>query len=273
MSTPEVPVVGRRWQDQFKESAERFARDTKNHEMTVLRDDGLYRHLRFAPSSSGFYWFDLVTWPGFLAFVWSDTSHIFTRVEDMFTFFRRPDYGINPGYWAEKLVSSRDVAKEFDEARFYRLVDEQVEEWIRDHKGDDPAFADSLREALTEHGLRDVFDESEARHAFDRFAFVPADGQKRIDAAERKWSSTYEKDTPRAERDAAWKAFQRTKFDETYTFADTWEWDLRDWHWSYLWACHAIVWGIAQYDAAKPSAVGGEPKATPSNASDLGGGS
>lgn len=27
--------------------AARFARDTAQHEMTVLHDDGLYRHLRF----------------------------------------------------------------------------------------------------------------------------------------------------------------------------------------------------------------------------------
>ena len=263
------------WQDQFKESAERFARETKDHQLTVLRDDGQYRHLRFAPPSSGFYWFDLVTWPGFLAFVWSDNSHIFTRVEDMFMFFRRPDHGINPGYWAEKLVTGRDLAKSFNEAGFYRLVDEQVDEWIRDYDGPDPEFATLLREAIGESGLRDVFDEHEARSALDRFSFVTADGQKRIDAAERAWSNTYGKDVPRVAIDAAWKAYQRVKFDETYAFADTHEWDLRDWHWSYLWACHAIVWGIEQYDAARkatepnPSAVGGERSDNPNP--DLGG--
>ena len=33
--------------------------------------------------------------------------------------------------------------------------------------------------------------------------------------------------------------------------SDIWEWDLRDYEWSFLWCCHAILLGIAQYDAAR----------------------
>ncbi|MEV7870133.1 hypothetical protein AB0P17_29495 [Streptomyces sp. NPDC088124] len=36
--------------------------------------------------------------------------------------------------------------------------------------------------------------------------------------------------------------------DLTFTFSDTWEWQLRDYDWWFLWACHAIVAGIARYD-------------------------
>jgi len=36
-----------------------------------------------------------------------------------------------------------------------------------------------------------------------------------------------------------------------FRWTDTWEWDLRDYDWWFLWSCHAIVWGIAQYDAWK----------------------
>lgn len=36
-----------------------------------------------------------------------------------------------------------------------------------------------------------------------------------------------------------------------FQFEDLWEWDFHDWDWSFLWACHAVVWGIGQYDAAK----------------------
>lgn len=39
-------------------------------------------------------------------------------------------------------------------------------------------------------------------------------------------------------------------------FPDPWEESFEDYSWEFLWACHAIVWGIAQYDAArKPAAV------------------
>lgn len=40
------------------------------------------------------------------------------------------------------------------------------------------------------------------------------------------------------------------------SFPDFWEYDLQDFTLRYLWACHAIRWGIAQYDGlgnhAKP---------------------
>jgi hypothetical protein len=46
-----------------------------------------------------------------------------------------------------------------------------------------------------------------------------------------------------------------------FRFEDTWEWSFKDYDWWFLWACQAIVWGIAQYDAAKAApAEGGEPE-------------
>jgi hypothetical protein len=35
-----------------------------------------------------------------------------------------------------------------------------------------------------------------------------------------------------------------------FRFENTWEWDFRDYDWWFVWACHAIVWGIEQYDTA-----------------------
>ena len=48
-------------------SRERFAKDTATHAMTILRDDGLYRHLRFKRPNTSSYYFDIITWPGYLA--------------------------------------------------------------------------------------------------------------------------------------------------------------------------------------------------------------
>ena len=36
-----------------------------------------------------------------------------------------------------------------------------------------------------------------------------------------------------------------------FQFHDAREWEFRDYDWWFVWACHAIVWGIAQYDAVK----------------------
>lgn len=33
-------------------------------------------------------------------------------------------------------------------------------------------------------------------------------------------------------------------------FDDAWEWDLKDYTYSFIWCCHAIAWGIQQYDHA-----------------------
>ena len=35
---------------------------------------------------------------------------------------------------------------------------------------------------------------------------------------------------------------------EGFEFHDVWEWSFGDWDRSFLWACHAIVWGIGRYD-------------------------
>jgi hypothetical protein len=45
---------------------------------------------------------------------------------------------------------------------------------------------------------------------------------------------------------------------EPFRFQDSWEWQLKGYDWSFLWCCHALKWGIAQYDARPPAATSGE---------------
>jgi hypothetical protein len=114
--------------DSIKAMADRFAKETAEHEMTVLHDDGLYRHLKFRNAEHGFYWYELVTWPGFLA-VGGDVDHyVFSRVEDMFTFFRRNgnEHGINPSYWSEKIQDGRERAEAYSEDVFKQRVTEDL---------------------------------------------------------------------------------------------------------------------------------------------------
>ncbi len=89
------------------ESKERFERETIDHELTILHDDGLYRHVRCARPGSGIHRFELITWPGHLTISGDvDTALTFRRADDMFQFFRGAG-DINPGYWAEKIVGDR----------------------------------------------------------------------------------------------------------------------------------------------------------------------
>lgn len=188
--------------------ADRFAQDTARHGMTVLHDDGLYRHLRFTQPrpASWAYWFDLVTWPGCLT-IRGDIggTYTFSRLPDMFEFFRGRVGRINAHYWSEKLAGGRESAKEYSEERFRRVVSEQVGHAVQG--GDAPrGLGRAVREEI--FGSEFLAVEEEARSVLESFEY---------------------------------KGFR---------FKDTWELDFRDFEWTFLWACHAIVWGIARWDKA-----------------------
>lgn len=190
----------------------RFLTDVAAHEMTILRDDGLYRHLRFSVPRSSFYRFDLVTWPGYLAITGDMGSSTFARIPDMFTFFRaapgqgdKPaeEMGINPSYWGEKLVAvDRNGWKEFDKDHFKRVLVEQVKEY----------GAKGMKNKILQEVKEEVFS-----------LLDDANGALAMDAA--------------------------SKFDcEGFTFSDVFDHDYERPTFHYLWLCWAIVWGIRQYD-------------------------
>ena len=80
---------------------EEFLRDVSKHKITILMDNDVYRHVRLENPNTSNHWFELITWPGCLAYHGDMGSFIFSRTTDMFSFFRGK--GINPGYWAEKV--------------------------------------------------------------------------------------------------------------------------------------------------------------------------
>jgi hypothetical protein len=216
----------------YPEIAARFARDTAGHTMTVLHDDGLYRHLRFSSRPGGYseYWFDLITTPGQLVFSGDGESYVFRRITDMFEFFRSGIYRdgslhINPGYWSEKLTSNRESVKDFQEDLFVKLIWEQAnhlieQEYVKPDQAD--RFRQAIKDDIVEGGLYATADE--AYRTVEEFEFY---------------------------NDAS------KEFDYRYTadvrFEDAWEWfsATKDFDWWFLWACHAIVWGIARYDRVR----------------------
>jgi hypothetical protein len=202
--------------EEVKHVAKRFAGECGNHQMTVLHDDGLYRHLRFTAREGYSYWFDLITWPGSLTFNGDMGTWVFSRVEDMFDFFGG-SY-VNYDYWGEKVRAGQ--TKAYCEELFKQLVTEHAQELI--DSGDQPA---ALMAAINE----DIFEEdysyeTGARQLLDEFRFMP----------------------PAAEGIVSGLEFQ---------FADTWEWGFRTYTVHYLYACHAIQWGIGQYRSAKSAAL------------------
>jgi hypothetical protein len=192
----------------------------KGLELTVLHDDGLYRHLRWRGPSC--FWFELVTWPGHLYLGGDVHDYAFSRTADMFEFFGAGLSGvkpedINPDYWAEKITAG-EPPREYSPAKFRAAV---VDGFLQARHRFPKAMPlwELVREELL---LDDVADDQErARAALADFSFFSA-----VD-------------------------------DRRFEFSDWWDWDIKDWDTHYLRACWAIVWGIGQYRAQTAAAIGG----------------
>jgi hypothetical protein len=193
-------------------AAERFTADVAKHEMTVLHDDGLYRHIRFKSPENGFYWFDLITWPGNLVISGDMETFAFARERDMCGFFRGQH--VNPQYWAEKLRAPRPAdVKVYSPDRFR----EHVMDTVKDAENDYPGLTAAAEEYFFGFGAEwNTEVEGDAVAGLQRFEYRPPDDEG-----------------------------------EPFIFTDTWEWDLTDYSYQFLWCCHALLWGIAQYDKAK----------------------
>lgn len=184
--------------------AEMFRINTAEHQLTVLHDDGLYRHIRMAKPGTGLYHYDLVTWPGYLAISGDLDSYVFARIQDMFAFFR--GHEVNPHYWGEKVKDDPKRTTSYSEDAFKRLVEERLSELP------DIDLTESQRETKAE-----IFEQVAAGDGYHE------EGAREI------------------LRDG----------ERVGLFFDTWEWDLSDWDWHFLYCLNAIAAGIAAYDAAK----------------------
>ena len=227
---------------------ETFLKDVAKHEMKVLLDNGLYRHLRFSATGKHLWnqWYDIITWPGRLAYTGDMGTYVFARLEDMFEFFRtRPSESrnlyINTGYWGEKLeaVDRRGKAcdfMEFSPELLKGYVEDAIKDWVEgfpvefesDEAEESEAkkkFEAELREAI-EGDIYSYLDdgEHEARRALNDFSFTPEVGRFAPN--------------PRP-----------------YEFSDTWEWDCQEYTGRFVWCCYALAWGIQQYDALKAEAT------------------
>lgn len=140
-----------------------------HHQLTVLRDEGLYRHLRFAAPGTMNWSFDLVTWPGHLAIAGDvGAGYMFARNPDMLTFFAdgRPPGHINAPYWAQKLVGHPQV-REFSERLFHEYLVDLVAQARDELEGDDDAAAAFV--ALVDEELSGLSNAHEAHQALEDF--------------------------------------------------------------------------------------------------------
>lgn len=194
-------------------TAEEFLKDVATHQMAVLLNSGIYRHLKFRAEKNGWnQWFEIITWPGHLTLSGDMGTWTFARVEDMFTFFRSSELKINEGYWAEKLQGGDSyggrLAMQFDVDVFRKHLFQQLKS--SDLTSRQRGFVGrELREAL------EFVDENEyALHqeVYEFHCEVPGYGRFEFDGADLPSGRIY-----------------------TYRF---------------VWCLYAIVWGIQQFDKA-----------------------
>jgi hypothetical protein len=202
-------------QSKRRNSVAQFALDIANHECRIVRDDGVYRHVRFSNPSCRFnQWFDLVTWPGSLCFAGDMGTYVFARLTDMFEFFRLDGRRTEPdlGYWAEKCqAKDRDGVEEFCPDLFKNNVARAFRQWTEDFNLEDRKQRDERQELWAE-----------------------------IKTDVLSWADDGEQAAIGAACNFIWK--------DRYPFQDFYEYDSRVYTHRFQWCCHAIPWGIGKYD-------------------------
>jgi hypothetical protein len=223
------------------DTLERFQRDIAEHKMRIIREDGMYRHIRFAQPGTNCMSFELITWPGHLCYTGDMGTYVFERLHDMFEFFRRGEhnrYSIDMRYWAEKVTagdkSSRDNGiLEFsaDKAKrqAWEAVAHFIEQYLTPDEDEPKEVQDTCMRARNDlrAGVREMLDTADDNDirfydALNDFSFCQQDSD-------------------------AWKELGL----ESFEFSDVWEWDMRDYTFRFEWCCYALSWAMQTYDRFK----------------------
>lgn len=189
---------------------ESFQRDTKDHEMTVLLDQGAHRHLLFKKPDSSCYHFHIVTYPGHLVFSGDMGSYVFSREHDMFGFFRGDEPNIH--YWSEKVEAQdkSDGLKEFSFDKFKKCVREDVESFLEESE-----WAEESKAAL----VADIDEE---------LPMLAGEGGQGC----HNW---------------ACGDYSFTCEDGEFSFQDFCEHNCDEYTYRFVWCCWAIIYAIAKY--------------------------
>jgi len=199
---------------------EMFLGDVSKHQMTIIRADGVFRHIRFRRPDESSYRFDLITWPGTLCIDGDMGTYVFRRTVDMLEFFRTDneyaktkgaEFGINPSYWGEKLrsIDTNGGFKEFDPNLFREAVKWQFDTWVEEEDPSDEAKTEVW--SGIEREVLEVVEDGGFEYAM-QFAME----------------------------------FRNEKHD--FEFVDFLDYNFKSFTFSYIWCCYAIAWGVKTFD-------------------------
>lgn len=206
---------------------ETFLEQVKDHQMTVIRDDGEYRHVRFRKPNTNNMFFDLVAFPGTLVFTGDMGTYTFSRERDMFRFFHvRPDdtltRSIDKRYWGEKMtaICKNGDYREYQPSVARESVKYRFDNWCEDQgqPDEDASEQEKLawedrKTALWAEITREVL-----RHVDDEHEF--------------------------------WEAVREFTYDD-FEFTDYHELSTQGYTHHFVWCCFAIAWGVRKYYAAQ----------------------
>ena len=208
----------------YKCTEENFLEDIKNHEMAILLDSGVYRHLRFKRKNTNCYYFDIVTYPNHLVISGDMGCLVASRLNDMFEFYRTADndfnknkngLSINPSYWNEKIVSGRKETKEFSIDRFKEIVNEYIDSSL-----DGADWSDYEIDELRDDILSEIkYCDDNSVRLFDLINDYKFEG-----------------DSGRTFQFTDWWDYHSNA--EVYTF-------------QHIWQCYAIAYAVQEYDKFK----------------------
>jgi hypothetical protein len=222
-------------QEPEPETLTRFRKDTAAHTMEVILDHGTHRHLRFKRPGTSCYHFDIVTWPGHLAISGDMGASVFSRLADMFEFFRCPDHlhesahglYINTGYWCEKLEANDGEPRKFDEDLIDAFLRNEFDAYMEFQDLDDIPRGHELAEALWEQIKEEV-------HRDDVRCVI-------------EWAEDFVPD----EDEEHGQQFS------DFRFKDMWEgaYQLEDYTFHMVWRLYAVSHAVRTYDAWKAAQV------------------
>jgi len=128
---------------------ESFLKRISGHEMKVLVWNGVYRHIEFKNPGTSIDRFEIVTWPNHLCISRDCGTYVFSRLEDMFEFFRGEN--INPDYWKQKVVAQdQEGVTQYSKQKFIDAVWSDYTDFMESNK------------YYTTHDRKAVYDDIEA---------------------------------------------------------------------------------------------------------------
>jgi hypothetical protein len=188
----------------------KFLNDVKNHGIEIIKNDGLYRHVRFKAAKINTHWFDLIAWPNNLCITGDMGTFIFNCTDDMFDFFimKKNDFNykniINPGYWVEKATTETvygNGIREFSTELFLENVREYFDEQTED------------------------MDKKEKEELWENEIIIQFYGEDEYECVTN----------------------IREFYHDKINFNDFWEMCNHKYTYHYIWCCYAIVWGIKKF--------------------------